>query len=63
MKFFENLCCMKSLLMLGPQWEIQATFSFYNLKYVLRVINSYEIFQLLLVRMLAAPKKPGQVNL
>lgn len=59
MKVFENLCCMKSFLLLGLRWEIQATFSFYNLNYVLTVINFYEIFQLLLVHM----KKCGQADL
>lgn len=63
MKFFENLCCLKSFLLLGPRWEIQDTFSFYNLNYVLTETNSYEILRLLLVHMLAAPKKPGQVDL
>lgn len=63
MKFFEDLCCMKYLLRLGPNWEIQATSSFCKLRYVLTVIKSYEVFQLLLAHMLAAPKKRGEDDL
>lgn len=32
MKFFESLCCMKSVLLLGLKGEIQATSFFYKLR-------------------------------